>query len=246
MTNAIYEAKGKAREYSELACNLYDGCAHGCLYCYAPDVLHKSKEDFHADPQPRIGILDALEKDARAQQKKGDKRPVLFSFTCDPYQPIDKKHQLTRQAIEILHKYAIPVMILTKGGKRAMRDFDLLQDGDMFGATLTFTEQYGDQSLHWEPRAALPFERIHMLWEAHEAGIKTWVSLEPVIDPKQSIELIRVTNGFVDHFKVGRWNHSKEADKINWRNFAYEARAVLNRYRCDYYIKKDLAREFVS
>jgi len=242
----IYVPTGKALEYGKLACNIYLNCTHACRYCYCPDTLKISNNEFFQTPTPRPHFLEDLEADAHSLQKKGSKEPVFLSFIGDCYQPIDKEYQLTRQAIEILHKFEIPVMLLTKGGRRAMRDFDLLQDGDMFGATLTFTEQYGDQSVHWEPGAALPFERIHTLWAAHELGIKTWVSLEPVIDPRQSIELIRVTNGFVDHYKVGRWNHSKEAEKINWRNFAYEARAVLQRYRCDYYIKKDLAKEFVS
>lgn len=242
MNGTIYEASGKAREYSELACNLYEGCAHGCLYCYNRSMAGKwARPDFD-NPRPKEGILEKLERSARAQQKKGDIRPVFFCFTTDPYQPIDKQYGLTRQAIEIIHKYDIPVMLLTKGGKRAERDFDLLRAGDMFGATLTFTDDHDSDSVYWEPGAALPFNRIQTLYSAHELGIKTWVSLEPVIDTRQSLELIRQTNGFVDHFKVGKWNHDKESNNINWRIFAYEARATLKRHRCDYYIKKDLAK----
>jgi len=72
-------------------------------------------------------------------------------------------------------------------------------------------------------------------------GIPTWVSLEPVIDPIQSLEIIRTTHDYVDVFKVGKWNHDKEASKINWPKFAKDAVNLLNELGAQYYIKKDLA-----
>lgn len=59
----------------------------------------------------------------------------------------------------------------------------------------------------------MPQDRIKALKEAHSLGIHSWVSFEAVIDPEQSLELIRETKDFVDEFKIGRWNHDPQADR---------------------------------
>lgn len=53
----IYEPKGKAKEYGDYALNIYTGCPHRCFYCFAPDVLHKDREAFHANVEPRADRL---------------------------------------------------------------------------------------------------------------------------------------------------------------------------------------------
>ncbi len=235
----IYEPRGRAGEYAPLAVNLYRGCGHGCIYCYAPEATFIERQEF-IKATPRQGIIEKLEKDTPRAALDGDKGNVLLCFTCDPYQPINDIHGLTRQAIEILHKNGFNVTILTKGGKRAERDFDLLGPGDEFAATLTFLDE--QKSLKWEPRAAIPEERIEALRKAHELGIKTWVSLEPVIEPAESIEIIRQTHTFVDLFKVGLLNHHPRGKTIDWGKFLNDVINVLEEYGCQYYIKKDLKR----
>lgn len=237
----IYNTTGRAREYSDLAVNLYQGCAHACAYCYAPDTLHMDRARFNLLPALRgDNTMDLIERDARDLQALGDKRPVLMCFTCDPYQPLNDEHGLTRQAIEILHRYGVPVMILTKGGKRAEQDFNLLTPFDWFGVTLTLVDD--DQSRRWERGAALPQERIISLINAHERGIKTWVSLEPIIDYSQTVRLIRLTYPVVNHYKIGKMNHMHGADLHDWHSIANGVKRVLDDLGADYYIKKDLAK----
>ncbi|MDD5048404.1 MAG: hypothetical protein PHH09_05680, partial [Methanoregulaceae archaeon] len=124
-TTIIYESQGRAREYSELAANLYSGCDHGCVYCYAPLVTRKSREDFH-HPTVRKNVMQKFWHDAKELERIGETRFILLSFTTDPYQKLDEDVQLTRQAIKILHSCNLKVSILTKGGSRSERDFDLL------------------------------------------------------------------------------------------------------------------------
>lgn len=127
----IYEPKGKALEYCERAANLYRGCGHGCLYCYAPGALRMKHGALH-NPKPRPGVLTALAKDA----PKHAGRECLLCFTTDPYHPASD--DTTREAIRILQASGCRVTILTKGGKRSERDFDLLRPGvDRYGASLT-------------------------------------------------------------------------------------------------------------
>jgi DNA repair photolyase len=238
--SVIYEPAGRAREYAALAANLYAGCAHGCKYCYAPGALRRDKESFHGSPAPRAHIIDELRKDCK-KLAVGDHPPVLLSFTTDPYQPIDVEYGLTREAITILHEHGLAVEVLTKGGMRAARDFDLLTAKDAFATTLTFLN--AGQSREWEPLAALPEDRIEAMKLAHGKSIRVWASLEPVIDPEQSLELIRQTAPFVDLFKVGKLNHHPAAQSVDWHRFGWEAKKLLDSLGNAYYLKDDLRKE---
>jgi hypothetical protein len=134
--SAIYEPKGKAREYSPLALNLYEGCGHGCVYCYARMIRRQSYGVF-TNATPRKDIFKKLNDDL--QKWKGRKDIIMLCFMCDPYQPIDIDLKFTRRAILALNRYGFPVQILTKGGMRATRDFDILAQNpsNKFAVTLT-------------------------------------------------------------------------------------------------------------
>lgn len=235
----IYETSGRAREYRELACNLYSGCDHACRYCYAPTVLKRKFEQFICSA-PRQDILRKLRLDAQAWAAEGETRQILLCFTCDPYQRTDVSHEITRQAIQICHSFGLAVCVLTKGGARALRDLDLLTPRDAFASTLTTLD--AQQSGYWEPGGAPPDDRIETLRRFHERGIPTWVSLEPVLDPAETLEIIRRTHAFVDEFKVGVLNYHALAKTIDWRRFAHEARDLLESLGCRYYLKEDLRK----
>lgn len=232
----IYEPKGKAGEYGELALNHYKGCSHGCKYCYVPEILYQTREEFHGNPQARYLNRKSLDRELRDLSG----RTVFLCFTCDPYQPIDEQAKVTREIIQRLHFYEVGVNILTKGGSRSTRDFDLLVEDpkSRYGATLTFLDPA--ESIRWEPGAALPAERMDALRQAHARGIRTWASLEPVIDPAQSLELIRQAHDCVDEFKIGKWNHDPAASQIDWKKFAQQAVDLCGALRKKYYLKKDL------
>ena len=245
----IYEPVGKAGEYAPLAVNLYKGCSHGCRYCYAPSATFKDRETFHR-AAPRQDIIKKLLHDAPLARDSytGLDRTVLLSFTSDPYQPINDTYGLTRQAITILHDHHFNVCILTKGGMRATADFDLLRPGDQFATTLTFLDE--EQSLDWEPEAAWPGERLAALAMAHFEGKTTWASLEPVIDPAVTLDIIQTTYTYVDLFKVGKLNYPEKLPEpyrsqvkdIDWSKFANDVTALLEKLDCRFYIKEDLRR----
>lgn len=234
----IYTPKGRAKEYCDLACNLYTGCDLGCSYCYNPNILRKTPEQFHSNVQMRAGILDKINKEA----PKHTGKEVLLCFACDPYPLHETEHQCTREAIRILISHGIKVRILTKSGMRSIRDFDLLKTGNhKYGTTLTFIQPR--DSLRFEPFAATPGNRISALIEANKQGVKTWVSLEPVIDPSQTIDLVKRTAGFVDEYKVGKWNYDKRANTIDWKMFLRNIIELFKKENLRYYIKEDL-REY--
>ena len=236
--SVIYEPKGKAREYSPLACNLYKGCAHGCIYCYAPSATYTNRETFSNNPQPRKKILQQLKKDA--SKFTADPRSILLCFTTDPYQPIEADLKLTRQALQILTNYRCTVQVLTKGGLLAIRDFDLLTQNPKNAFSVTLTTDDPIESLQWEPQAALPKDRIKSLQIAKRAGLNTWVSFEPVYNPEAVFRLIDRTHTFVDLYKVGKMNYHPIAREIDWPTFRDRVINKLENLQKPYYIKKDL------
>lgn len=249
LPTAIYEPAGRAREYAELAVNLYQGCRHGCRYCYVPQVLHKSVAAFHSTCAPRPRILEALERDA-AKYAGTDKR-VLLCFSCDPYPPSATQSMTTRQAMYVLGKANIPFTVLTKAGLRGTRDFDLLQEYDgWFGTTLTLTREQ-DEKL-WEPCAAIWLRRREALVAACKQGIYTWISLEPVIVPAQTLRLLDMCKAFAHEIRIGKLNHLGHIDPelvkrygladIDWADFAARALEAVQATGKAYRIKDDLAK----
>lgn len=205
----IYEPTGPAAEYDPLAATLYKGCGHGCKGCFAPLVMHMKREQFH-HPQVRNNVINDLERDARELSGRCDSREILMSFMTDPYQPIDVSQKLTRKAIIIFIQNDLHFTTLTKGGLRSTRDFDLTAGykNYRYGASLTLFDDI--QSVRFEPDAALPHERIEALKKAHDLGIETWVSLEPIMFPIHTLRLIEATYPFVDEYRIGKLNYEQD------------------------------------
>jgi phage/plasmid-associated DNA primase/DNA repair photolyase len=233
-------SSGPAGEYSELSVNLYDGCTHRCDYCYNK-TNQRRWNGTYGDPFRRIkkSSLPAIDRDIRTLEAAGVSGPVHLTFIGDAYD-LGRDEDDVRAVLELFHKSKVNFQVLTKGGMKAARDFDLYRPGDSFACTLTFVDPETSKTL--EPGAALPEDRLQALEEAHKKGIETWASLEPVIDPAETLELIRRSHKFVDHFKVGKWNHDKRAAGIDWRQFTADVVELLDSFGCDYYIKEDLRR----
>lgn len=231
---AIYEPKGRAAEYAALAINQYIGCNHGCRYCYAANLIRQMGMKV-GEVRPGKNVIESLRK--QATKFAGDKRRVLLSFLSDPYPTIESDHRLTQTVIKILKDHKISFQVLTKAGMRAVSDFVYYGLDDMFATTLTFPDDR--RSLEWEPGAALPQGRIESLEMAKDMGIKTWVSIEPVIDPAASLEAMEMAAPWVDLFKIGKLNH--RTNDTDWRAFGIAAIELCRRWNKPFFIKHDLA-----
>lgn len=223
----IYEPRGKAKEYGDLALNIYTGCPHRCFYCFAPSVLHRDREAFHSNVQPREGIVEATRKQLEKEQITD--KLIHLCFTCDPY-PDGYDTTTTREIIKLLKEYGNHVQILTKGD--GTRDFDLLDGNDWYGITIdggsrkvTPVENYGLSHLTW----------------AHDKGIKTWISLEPVLSAKYCLNVLRFSKVWADKVKIGKLNY--HPSDIDWKQFGNEAEAICKEKGIEYYIKDSLRAE---
>lgn len=239
--NVIYEPKGRAREYSELACNLYLGCTHACRYCFAPACMRSTPEKWHSTVESRKKVIYLFEKDA--QKLIADRRRILFSFLSDPYQPLEREKRLTRQALEIVGRYRLRSQILTKGcADLILEDLPLMKRIEtQLGVTLCFVDDTSRKE--WEPEAAPINDRFEILKAAHAEKIFTWVSLEPVIDPEQALEVIRQLAPYVDFWKIGKLNHMNTVERrIDWYKFRKDVEKLLNNLNARFYIKEDLLK----
>jgi DNA repair photolyase len=235
----IYTPKGRAREYSPLAANLYSGCSHGCRYCYGPATLRMHREDYTSAEAPRADIIEAFRKDA---EKLDGSQQVLLSFLGDPYCPAEEEHRLTRQALEICLELQIPVAILTKGGERCLQDLDLFRAFGphiKVGQSLTFDNLISSRNL--EPGAARPDQRLKTFEALHVNHVPTWASMEPVIYPRQSLKMIEASLPYCDEYRLGKINHDPTRENsTDWRGYLEEALSLLRPLGKKIYVKNDL------
>ena len=239
----IYAPKGAALEYGDFAINIYDTCNHGCYYCYAKKMYERfhGKDSFCKTPEPRKNIVEEVRKQLEKEQITG--KTIHLCFTCDPY-PADIDTTPTREIIKLLKEHGNHVQILTKGGLRAERDFDLLDANDRFGVTYAgYTEEDWLSLAKEEPNAANPYDRLVSLMEARARGIKTWVSFEPVLCAENVLgELEHVPTDV--EVKIGKLNYHPSS--INWHDFGHAAEEICKRRGLTYYIKDSLRAEMES
>jgi DNA repair photolyase len=148
----------------------------------------------------KINAPDLLEREI-------DKKPpgrVWVSGVCDPYQPLERRYQLTRKCIEILVHYDWPITIQTKS-VLVLRDVDLFKGANKLEVGLTVTT--GDEEVRqlFEPNVPSVRERIKALEELHIAGIRTYAMIAPML-PKAE-ELATWLRGKVDYVLIDRMNY---------------------------------------
>jgi len=239
----IYEPRGKAREYSPLALNLYTGCKHACRYCYAPSIMRQKLHVWAKNMKIRGGdeksLLNSLDREAA--RMAGDKRDILLSFMTDPY-CTPEAAATTRKALTILEAHKLRVQVLTKAPSRAKADFDIIaRNGWKMATTLGFYSKA--KAKQWEPYADSPLVRINAMKEAASQDIFTWVSAEPIIFPEEGLKAIKALAGYIDLIKIGKLNHNKALEsRVDWGKFLGDAEALLHGTYTRWYVKKDLEK----
>ncbi len=224
----IYEPRGAAKEYGDLAINIYTGCPHRCFYCFAPSVLRKEKEAFHSIVEPRKNIVEEVKKQIEREHITG--KLIHLCFTCDPY-PIGYDSTPTREIIKIIKESGNNVQILTKGD--GSRDFDLLDENDWYGITLDGIMGVKGYS-----------KRLHSIFEAKKKGIKTWVSFEPVTDEENFYDELEFIYTVVNKVKIGKLNY--HPSNIDWAEFGRRAERMCQNRKIEYYIKDSLRKEMTK
>jgi DNA repair photolyase len=188
------EAKSVLRKYkridswfvSHYGMNLYRGCTHDCVYCDGRAESYFVQGDFGKDIVVKKNAIEILRKELNPKRRK---IPLKRSYILpgggvgDSYEPIDKKYELTRKALELLYEFNFPVHMLTKS-TLINRDIDILQKiNKQNKAIISFSFSTVDDKISkiFEPHAALPSERLETISYLKENGFACGMFLMPVI-----------------------------------------------------------------
>jgi DNA repair photolyase len=165
--------------------NAYRGCEHGCIYCFARPshsfLGHSPGLDFeeHLYAKPNAAELLRIELSAPGYHPK----PVALGTNTDPYQPIERRFQITRSILQVLSEARHPVTIVTKS-HLVTRDIDILSDlakDGLVWVALSITSLDHRLARTMEPRASTPHRRLDAITELSKAGIPCAVMVAPVI-----------------------------------------------------------------
>jgi len=180
---------------------------------------------------------------AELSEEKYDKQ-IMLSLIGDLYcETVDRNHA-ARVALRYFLEHGAPVAVLTKGGERCLKDIEILSKFGhriQVGASLTFWDE--SKSKQWEEGAALPLDRLETLKVLREKGIKTFACFEPVIDPAQSLAVLKksLEMDCVDTYKIGKLNSYNGLDRnIDWTIFLKKCLALLRWEKKNLYIKQSL------
>jgi DNA repair photolyase len=178
--------------------NPYRGCEHGCIYCYArPSHAYLDLSpglDFESRLIAKPQAAELLRKELNKPRYQC--QPIAIGTNTDPYQPIDREWQITRQILQVLCEYKHPVSIVTKASL-IERDLDILIDMAKQNLVLVFISICSlDRSLTrtMEPRAAAPQRRLKTIQTLTNAGIPVGVLIAPIIPFLNDAEMETVLN----------------------------------------------------
>ncbi len=165
--------------------NPYRGCEHGCIYCYARPTHEflgfSAGLDFESKILVKEDAPELLRRELAAPKWKP--QTLMISGVTDPYQPIERKLEVTRRCLAVLAEFRNPVSIITKNAL-VTRDIDLLSEMAREGLAsvcLSITTLDAGLARRLEPRASHPRERLRAVRELAAAGIPVGVMAAPVI-----------------------------------------------------------------
>jgi DNA repair photolyase len=165
--------------------NPYQGCEHGCTYCYARNSHEYWGFSAGLDFERKIIVkLDAPELFKAFLEKKGwDGSVISISGNTDCYQPAEKKYRITRQLLEIALEYKQPVGMITKNAL-ILRDTDILQEMaklNLISAYVSINSLNESLRSRMEPRTTTAKQRLKVIEELSKAGIPMGVVVAPLI-----------------------------------------------------------------
>ncbi len=183
--------------------NAYRGCEHGCIYCYARPSHGYLNLSPGLDFETRLFAKPDAAKLLRAELARPTYQcsPIALGSNTDPYQPIEREWQITRQVLEVLAECKHPLSIVTKSAL-VERDLDLLTQlarDDLVQVFISVTTLDASLARKLEPRASSPRRRLQAVRRLNEAGVPCGVMVAPVIPFLTDAELESILQAAYEH-----------------------------------------------
>lgn len=186
--------------------NPYQGCEHGCIYCYARPTHEywgfSAGLDFEKKIIVKSNAAELLEKEITA--KNYQPRPLMFAGNTDIYQPVERKTQITRRILEVMLKYKHPVGLITKNSL-ILRDLDILEElakYDLTHVSLSITSLREETRRLLEPRTASVKSKLNVIKTLTEKGVPVNVMMAPLIPAINTEEIPELLKTVADHGAV--------------------------------------------
>ena len=191
----------------EYSLNPYQGCEHGCVYCYARNSHeywgYGAGLDFEQKILVKRNAVSLLEQKFRSKSWKA--APIVLSGNTDCYQPIERKLQITRSLLQLFLKYKHPVGIITKNAL-IQRDIDVLEElakDNLVRVNLSITSLEEKTRQLLEPRTASIKKRLQTIEKLAEKGIPVNVMMAPIIPSINSHEILPLIKEIADRGACG-------------------------------------------
>jgi len=223
--------------------NPYQGCEHGCIYCYARPSHAYLGLSPGLDFETRLFAKENAAELLRKELSRPDYCCELIALgaNTDPYQPIERKHRITRDILEVLWEFRNPVGIVTKGSL-IERDLDLLEPMAREGLVQVFISigsLDGEIARTLEPRAAAPYRRVETVRRLSERGVPCGTLVAPIIpflndkDMEAVLEAVSEAGARMAGYTLLRLPWEVKDLFKDWleRNYPLKAKHVMARIR---------------
>ena len=224
----------------EYSMNPYQGCEHGCSYCFARPTHeywgYSAGIDFERKIMVKKNAPKLLEKFFK---KRGYQPfPILLSGNTDCYQPAERQFEITRQLLQVCFDYRHPVNVLTKNAL-VLRDLDILKpmaEQNLVSVSLSIPTINEDLRRKMEPRTSSSKNKLKAIEILSENGIPTHVMVAPIVPGLNSDEPLAILKAISDAgaqsfgYTLVRLNDTVEPVFVRWIKNAFPDRAqkVLN------------------
>lgn len=183
--------------------NPYQGCEHGCIYCYARNTHEyygfSAGLDFESKIIVKKNAAEVLEK--QILHPKWHPVPIMLSGNTDCYQPQERKFGITRKMLQVLAKYRHPVSIISKNSL-ITRDIDVLQDlasDNLVHVMISITTLNEELRRAMEPRTVSGLKRLKVVEELSKANIPVGIMNAPLIPGLNHHEIPAILKAAADH-----------------------------------------------
>jgi len=174
--------------------NPYQGCEHGCVYCYARNTHeywgYSAGMDFEQKILVKANSVELLRE--KLSSKRWNPAPIMLSGNTDCYQPIERKLKITRKILEVFLKYRHPVGLITKNAL-VLRDLDILTELaklKLVKVVISITSLDDKLRRVLEPRTSSVQQKLKAIETLSSSGIPTMVMMAPIIPGLNSHEIM--------------------------------------------------------